>query len=329
MSLVAGTSGPEPLLLLSAALVLDAVLPGAVWPFRFIPHPVRWIGRLADALESRFNRSNWSAAARRVSGAVLASVLSAGAVGFAAVVGSIGRGVPYGWLIELALVTSLFAQRSLFVHVSRVAEPLAMGDLGRARLAVAEIVGRDPDNLDRHAIARAAIESLAENFSDGVLAPVLWYACFGLPGLLVYKTINTLDSMWGHRSERFAAFGFAAARLDDGLNLVPARLSGALLALAALFVPKAQPVEAWRSMWRDARKHRSVNAGWPESAVAGALDLALAGPRRYGETLVDDSWMGGGRREAEPADITRALGLYVAACVLVGLGVLGAAWLMA
>ncbi len=329
MSPVAGTISPEPLLLLCAALVLDAVLPGAVWPFRFVPHPVRWIGRMADALESRFNRPNGSEAVRRVWGAVLACVLSAGAVGFAVVVGSIGRGVPYGWSIELALVTSLLAQRSLFVHVSRVSEPLALGDLGRARLAVAEIVGRDPDSLDRHAIARAAIESLAENFSDGVVAPVLWYACFGLPGLLVYKTINTLDSMWGHRSERFAAFGFAAARLDDGLNLVPARLSGALLALAALFVPKAQPIEAWRSMWRDARKHRSINAGWPESAIAGALDLALAGPRRYGETLVDDSWMGGGRRDAEPADIARALVVYVVACTLVGLAILGAAWLTA
>ena len=202
---------------------------------------------------------------------------------------------------------------------------VAAGDLEGARAAVSEIVGRNPECLDRHAVARAAIESLAENFSDGVVAPVLFYACFGLPGLVLYKTINTLDSMWGHKSERFLEFGFAAARLDDGLNLVPARLSGAVLAVSALLVPKAEMWEAWRSMGRDAANHRSVNAGWPESAMAGALGIAIAGPRRYGDVLVNDSWMGGGRQNVEAADIFRALGLYAVACLLLWLGVLSAA----
>lgn len=329
MSFIVGATGPEPLLLLGAALVLDAMLPEAVWPFGLLPHPVRWVGSLADALESRFNTPRRSAMARRAWGAACTVLVLVAALGLAVVVQAIGRAVPFGWLIELALVTSLLAQRSLFVHVDRVARPLKAGDLIGARRAVAEIVGRDPESLDGHAIARAAIESLAENFSDGVMAPVLWYAAFGLPGLLLYKAINTLDSMWGHKSERFAAFGFAAARLDDGLNLIPARLSGALIAISAFFLPNAQIVEAWRSMGRDAGKHRSVNAGWPESAMAGALGLAIAGPRRYGDVLIEDAWMGRGRAEVEPRDMRRALILYAVTCFLLWLGVLGGARLTA
>jgi adenosylcobinamide-phosphate synthase len=194
------------------------------------------------------------------------------------------------------------------------------------REAVRHIVGRDPLSLDAHGVARAAIESLAENFSDGVVAPVFWYLLLGLPGLFAYKMANTLDSMIGHRTPHYRAFGWAAARLDDVLNTVPAPLSGVLLAVAAVFATNGRPGHALAIMLRDGRKHRSPNAGWPESAMAGALGLALAGPRRYAEGLVADPWLGDGRARAGVADIRRGLQLYRLACLLEG-GLLLGAWL--
>ncbi len=196
------------------------------------------------------------------------------------------------------------------------------------RAAVSHIVGRDPARLDAHGVARAAIESLAENFSDGVVAPVFWYLLLGLPGLFAYKMANTLDSMIGHRSPRYRAFGWAAARFDDLLNLVPARLSGLLLTGAALFANEATPGHALWVMLRDGRRHHSPNAGWPEAAMAGALGLALAGPRSYAEGEVRDPWLGDGTPEATPADIGRGLQLYMLACLLLA-GLLLGAWLMA
>ena len=178
------------------------------------------------------------------------------------------------------------------------------------------IVGRDPDQLDEAGVCRAAIESCAENFSDGVVAPVFWLALLGLPGLIAYKAINTADSMIGHRSPRYESFGWAAARLDDLVNLIPARLSGLLVAIVAP-IAGGTTGTALRVMWRDAAKHRSPNAGWPESAMAGALGLALAGPRRYGERIVDDPFLNAeARKDAMPGDIGRALDLLVAACLL-------------
>jgi adenosylcobinamide-phosphate synthase len=200
--------------------------------------------------------------------------------------------------------------------VAAVAQALDAGGLFAGRAAVSRIVGRDPESLDEHGVARAAIESLAENFSDGVVAPALYYALFGLPGIFVYKTANTLDSMIGHKTPRHLHFGWAAARLDDLLNLVPARLSGLFLAAAALVTREAQALPALRTMLRDAKKHRSPNAGWPEAAAAGALGLALAGPRRYHGYVVDDPWLGDGHARATSLDIVRALRLYLAACVL-------------
>jgi adenosylcobinamide-phosphate synthase len=200
--------------------------------------------------------------------------------------------------------------------------------LAAARRAVGHIVGRDPMRLDRHGVARAAIESLAENFSDGVVAPVFWYLLLGLPGLFAYKMANTLDSMLGHRSERYRAFGWAAARFDDLVNLVPAPLSGLLLCAAASFAGNARPGRALTVMLHDGRKHHSPNAGWPEAAMAGALGLALAGPRPYAEGDVQDPWLGDGTAEATPADIVRALHLYSLACRLLAGLILGA-WLAA
>jgi adenosylcobinamide-phosphate synthase len=212
----------------------------------------------------------------------------------------------------------LIAQRSLYQHVDRVRSAFTEGGLATAREAVAMIVGRDPQRLDEAGVCRAAIESCAENFSDGVVAPVFWLAFLGLPGLIAYKAINTADSMIGHRSERYEAFGWAAARLDDLVNLVPARLAGLLLAIVAP-VAGGSIAAALKVMRRDAPSHRSPNAGWPESATAAALGLALAGPRYYADGMVDDPFINAeGRADATPDDIGRALDLYFAACVLEG-----------
>jgi len=211
--------------------------------------------------------------------------------------------------------------------VKAVADGLRDGGLAGGRAAVSMIVGRDPDSLDGPGVARAAIESCAENFSDGVVAPVFWYVVLGLPGIMVYKTVNTLDSMIGHRSERYRAFGWASARFDDLLNLVPARLAGVLIAAAALATRGARPGAALRTMLRAAGKHRSPNAGWPEAAMAGALGLALAGPRRYGTEVVRDPWIGDGRAQAGEADIRAALRVMVTACAM-GAGCVVVLWLV-
>ncbi|MFQ5958089.1 MAG: adenosylcobinamide-phosphate synthase CbiB [Alphaproteobacteria bacterium] len=308
--------GPHPLILLLFALLLDAYIGDPPGIYRLVPHPVALMGRMAAGLERRLNREERGVVTRRVRGALVVVVL----VGLAAVAGiaieRLARAVPFGWLVELLLVMTLIAQNALYRHVKAVARALEDGGINEGRKAVAHIVGRNPASLDEHGVARGAIESCAENLSDGVVAPVFWYVLLGLPGLLAYKMINTLDSEIGHRSPRYRDFGATAARLDDAINYIPARLTGAIIALAALFVPSANPARAVRAMLRDAHKHRSLNAGWPEAAMAGALDLALAGPRRYGETVVKDTWMGDGRARAMPFDIRRSLFLFVVACLI-------------
>jgi adenosylcobinamide-phosphate synthase len=277
---------------------------------RAIGHPVTWIGHLIGALDRALNRETMSAGARRAAGICSVVILIA-------VVGPVAFFVqrelfrwPAGLLATALLGSTLMAQRSLHRHVAAVAAALAKEDIGAARIAVAHIVGRDTDALDAAGIARAAIESLAENFSDGIVAPVLWLAIAGLPGAAVYKAINTADSMIGHRTPRYAAFGWAAARLDDLVNLPASRLSALLLVAAAALARNASAGAAWHALWRDAARHRSPNAGYPEAAMAGALGLALAGPRVYGGVRVEDAIMGDGRRDANATDILRALALY-------------------
>jgi adenosylcobinamide-phosphate synthase len=208
------------------------------------------------------------------------------------------------------LAWPLVAFRSLYDHVAAVRDPLRAGDIEAARKAVSMIVGRDPAMLDEAGIARAAIESLAENASDGVVAPVFWGALFGLPGIIAYKAVNTLDSMIGHRTPRHEAFGWAAARIDDIANFVPARLTGLLF--AGLAGSERRP-EAISRMKKDARNHRSINAGWPEAAMAGALGVRLCGPRSYDGELADEPWLNAGARDPTAGDITRGLELHVAA----------------
>jgi adenosylcobinamide-phosphate synthase len=221
-----------------------------------------------------------------------------------------------GLLVTGILAGTLLAQRSLWRHVADVAEALERDGLGGGRRAVSRIVGRNPDSLDESAVVRAAIESLAENFSDGVVAPALWCSACGLPGIAAYKAVNTADSMIGHRTPRHEAFGWAAARLDDVINLPASRLAALWLILAAWLQPGASAAGALRAVRRDAGKHRSPNAGWPEAAMAGALGIRLAGPRVYGATRVEDRWMGDGRAGATTADLRRALALYRLACAI-------------
>jgi len=277
---------------------------------RAIGHPVTWIGHLIAALDRSLNRDTAGAHWRRGAG-IIAILLLLGIVGaIAFIVERELLRLPFG-LIALAVVAStLIAQRSLHRHVADVADALERDGLAAGRVAVAKIVGRDVGALDAAGVARAAIESLAENFSDAVVAPVLWMAIAGLPGAALYKAINTADSMIGHRTPRYAAFGWAAAGFDDLVNLPASRLSALLLVAAAMLSKTASAAAAWRAVLRDAARHRSPNAGYPEAAMAGALGLSLAGPRVYGGVTIDDATMGDGRRDVTATDIRRALTLY-------------------
>jgi adenosylcobinamide-phosphate synthase len=295
---------------------------------RAIGHPVTWIGRLIGTLERLLNRETVGAEARRVAGIIAVLLVIVGTPAF--VVQHELLRWPFGIAITALLASSLIAQRSLHRHVANVAAALDTGDIAASRLAVSHIVGRDTEALDAAAIARAAIESLAENFSDGVVAPVLWLAIAGLPGAALYKAINTADSMIGHRTPRHEAFGWAAARLDDLVNLPASRLSALLLIAAAAISKGSSAVEAWRIVWFDAPRHRSPNAGYPEAAMAGALGLSLGGPRVYGGVIVEDATMGSGRWNATAADIRRALALYRHAdAVLLAILALAAAFFIA
>ncbi|UZF91874.1 adenosylcobinamide-phosphate synthase CbiB [Bosea sp. NBC_00550] len=308
-------SASLPLLVL--ALTIEAAFG---YPERFyaaIGHPVTWIGRLIGALDRALNREASSFVTRKAMGVLALALLLAATIAPALLLQSFCLAFwPLG-LIPLALVAStLIAQRSLYEHVARVAEGLEREGLEGGRKAVSMIVGRNPNTLDEAGVARAAIESLAENFSDGITAPAFWLGAGGLPGIAAYKAINTADSMIGHRTPRHLAFGWAAARLDDLVNLPASRLTALLLIVAAALDRTVDAGGAWRALRRDAGKHRSPNAGWPEAAMAGALGLRLAGPRVYGDTRIDDHWMGDGRADANAADIRRALALYRRACGL-------------
>jgi adenosylcobinamide-phosphate synthase len=306
---------PRNLYLLLAALTIEAAFGYPEPLYRAIRHPVVWLGALIAGLDRALNLERFDEGARRWLGVVaLVLVLEAVAcvtLPLALALGSI-RG---GWLVAALLAATLLSQRSLHRHVGDVARALEAEGLEAGRRAVAKIVGRDPQSLDQAGVCRAAIESLAENLSDGVVAPAFWAALGGLPAMALYKAINTADSMIGHRSARYRAFGWAAARLDDLVNWPAARLTSFLLLLAATTLPQGRPGDAWRAIWRDARRHRSPNAGWCEAAMAGALGLRLAGPRLYGGERIPDAWMGEGRAEATPDDIRRALQLYRRACL--------------
>jgi adenosylcobinamide-phosphate synthase len=296
------------------AMAVDAVLgwPGAL--FARIGHPASWLGSLIDALDARWNRASDTPVMRRLTGIAAASIVIALAMGAGFLV---QRAMPDGWIgvvLSGVLAWPFVALRSLHDHVAAVRDPLRAGAIETARKAVSMIVGRDPNELDEAGIARAAIESLAENTSDGVVAPLFWGALFGLPGIIGYKAINTLDSMIGHRSERYEAFGWAAARIDDIANFIPARLTGVILAFAADLDNVSR---AMSCMLRDGRRHRSPNAGWPEAAIAGSLGVRLGGPRVYDGELAAEPWLNGMARDPAPDDVSQALEIYLRAMLLV------------
>lgn len=315
---------PHQLAVLSLALALEALCGYPAWIYARLSHPVAWIGHLIGSLDTALNRDDDSAGRRRLLG-MLALTLILAIAGAAAIAAShLLRALPFGWLAEAILAASPLAQRSLHTHVAAVSDALRNGGVIAGRIAVSHIVGRDPDALDEAGVGRAAIESLAENFSDGVVAPALWFALLGLPGMVLYKAINTADSMIGHRSPRHETFGWAAARLDDLVNLPASRLSAVLIAGAAA-ISGGNIRGTWSAVRRDARHHRSPNAGWPEAAMAGALDVRLAGPRIYDGHRVEDGWMGNGRAEVVPDDIDAALRLYRLSCgILLGLALAAA-----
>jgi adenosylcobinamide-phosphate synthase len=301
--------------MLAIALILDAVLGEPEWLWQRAPHPAVLFGQMVEWLAERLNEGR----NRRAKGAAAMLVLVV-VVGVPAWLLSVDQ---FFGVFEVLGAAVLLAQRSLVDHVRAVAKGLRVS-LEEGRTAVSRIVGRDPETLDAHGVARAAIESAAENFSDGVVAPAFWFLVGGLPGIAVYKAVNTADSMIGHRGERFGEFGWAAARLDDAMNWIPARLAGFAICLVGP-MSLAGGRAAMAVMRRDAGKHRSPNAGWPEAAVAATLGLALAGPRVYGGVVTEDPYLNAeGRREADADDIADAIWLiWRAWAVVLAVAVVG------
>jgi adenosylcobinamide-phosphate synthase len=303
------------------ALALDAAIG---WPDRLyarIGHPVGAFARFLNLAERLGNRPDWPEGVRRGLGVLTMFFLIALTGGAAWWLDRelhllFGR---WGWVASAVLAWPGLAQRSLYVHVRPVAAALMRGDLPAARTLVARVVGRDTDRLDQAGVSRAAIETLAESFCDGIVAPLFWLLLLGLPGLWMYKAINTADSLIGHKEPRWRAFGWAAARIDDGANWVPARIAGLLVCVAG--------AGGWTVMKRDARAHASPNAGWPEAAMAGTLGIALAGPVAYDGVTQIKPWIGREGRAASPKDIVIALQIYARACLLLWLIAGGVAWL--
>lgn len=315
----------DPVFIASAVLLLDFLIGDPAWLYRRIPHPVVIIGGMISLFEKRLNSVRSGNFLRFLYGILTNVVVIGTAIITGILVTMIFEILPLGGLLLIILSSSLIAYRGLFDGVWRVQQGLAQS-LDQGRDAVRHIVGRDPKSLDEAGVARASIESLAENFSDGTIAPIFWFLLLGLPGLLFYKAVNTLDSMVGHHSDRYEYFGKFSARLDDVVNFVPARLTGLLIVAAAYLHPRAKGSKAVRALLMDARKHKSVNAGWQEAALAGALGISLAGPRQYGDQLVDDVWMNdGGRKLATAQDIRLALHLYMISGALLLLTLTGLA----
>jgi adenosylcobinamide-phosphate synthase len=302
------------------ALALDATVG---WPqslYRRIGHPVGVFARIIAGLDRRWNASSRSDGQRRMAGVITVLILlsAAGSAGWVLQSLLMAFAGAWAWPLIAVLAWPGLAQRSLYDHVRPVAEALERQDLPAARAAVGMIVGRDTAALDEAGVARAAIESLAESFCDGVVAPLFWLLVLGLPGIWVYKAINTADSMIGHREARWRAFGWAAARTDDAMNLVPARLAGVLICLCG--------GGGWRILWRDASNHASPNAGWPEAAMAGVLGLRLAGPIAYDGILSHKPWIGEGNFPVGAGDVRRGLGIYRRSCLCLWVMAGGMAW---
>ncbi len=316
----------DPVFIAFAVLIVDGLFGDPAWIYSRIPHPVVIIGRFISLFEKRLNRIDFGNFLRFTTGMLTVFVIIGSAVASGIVLTVLYEAVPGGGILLIILSSSLIAYRGLFDGVDKVQKALSQS-LDAGQDAISHIVGRDPKSLDEPGVARAAIESLAENFSDGTISPIFWFLLLGLPGLLFYKAVNTLDSMIGHRNDRYEYFGKFAARLDDVVNYIPARLTGILIVVAAFLLPSTSGRSAIQGLQRDARHHKSVNAGWQEAAMAGALGVSLAGPRKYGDQIVDDVWMNGtGRKDATAKDIKSALRLYLISGGLLLASLMGLAW---
>jgi adenosylcobinamide-phosphate synthase len=302
--------------LLLAALFIDAVFGDPDWLWRRLPHPVVWIGNLISVFDRALNSKNTAPGQRKRNGILTLFALVAGAAIIGMVFHALALRLPGGEALIVLVAAIFIAQNSLYQHVAAVRDGLKANGLDGGRKAVAMIVGRDPEQLNEAGVSRAAIESCAENFADGVVAPVFWFALLGLPGLLVYKAVNTADSMIGHKTEKYADFGWASARFDDLINLPASRLAGIFIALSAPLA-RGSIGKSFTCIFQDAAKHRSPNAGWPEAAMAGALDVALAGPRAYPGYSVEDPYLNkAGNKDAAAGDISGALTVLVGACCM-------------
>jgi len=317
-----------PALLGSLALLFERIVGYPAPLLKLIGHPVIWMGALISLIERRLNHPDDIGNERRRAGIVMLTILLALTLAITFVTRWVLGLIPFGWVVEAILASTLLAQKELGRAVRAVATGLDRS-LEEGRAAVSHIVGRDPQTLDAPGVSRAAIESLAESSSDGVVAPAFWLMIFGLPGIAAYKAINTADSMVGHRTDRYFDFGWASAKLDDAVNWVPSRLTALLLAASAFFIKGADPEAAWRTALRDAKKHDSPNAGWPEAATAGALGFSLGGPRTYDGKLHELPAFGAGRTDLGPKDIFSALQLYGAMLTIVfvlSVAVAGIVW---
>ncbi len=266
-------------LVLICAMALDAALGEPDWLWSRVRHPAVLMGDLIGFLDRNLNQGN----NRRLKGVLVALLLLAIALFAGRLLQSLGP------IIEILACAALLAQKSLVVHVRDVADALRRS-LSEGREAVARIVSRDTSDMTQAQVARSAIESAAENLSDGVIAPAFWFLIGGLPGLLIYKVINTADSMIGYRNDKYIEFGWASAKLDDLLNLIPARLT------CVMIVAMSNNWDRRNAIVADARRHISPNAGWPEAAMARALNVALAGPRSYDGEIRDLAWVNGDAR---------------------------------
>jgi adenosylcobinamide-phosphate synthase len=302
------------------ALMIDVIIGDPKSIYRSIPHPTQLMGWLINYLDTMLNDELDEDKSRRIKGVYLAITILL--LAFSAGLGIIFllSFITYGWMLEAIILSTLIASRSLYDHVLAVSSALKSNNIEHARSRVGKIVSREVKNLDRHGISRAAIESLSENFSDGVVAPIFWAIFLGLPGVLAYKMLNTADSMIGYKNDRYHQFGWAAARLDDLINFIPARLSALLLFIAAFMWSRNEAERSWIAIKHDAKKQLSINAGYPESAMAGALNIRLAGPRDDKEQESTSEWIGianeSSTADATDKDIDKGLLLYVNACLI-------------
>ena len=306
--------------ILLLAILIDAIVGDPDFIYLRLKHPVQLMGLMISYLDKKLNKQYQNSFYQRISGIILIIFLLILTALFGLVLKHIFNLIPHGWILEAFIISSMIAAKSLYQHVKSVQNSLETSTLDEARLEASKIVGRNTKNLDNHGVARSAIESLSENFSDGIIAPIFWTVILGLPGILAYKMLNTADSMIGHKNHKYIYFGWASARLDDIANFIPARISALLFCIVASFSGRAAFIRSFKAVHNDAKKLDSINSGYPEAAMAGALNLILAGPRLYSGEDFEGNWIGdsvkGSTSNATHKEIGKALSLYTKACIL-------------